>query len=194
MDPAVAGNILYCSQCGQAKPAQELAHFGNTLVCAACKPAYAQRLSEGHTAAGAFRYAGFWIRFVAVIIDGLITGFASAAVQAILVPTLALGQPSATRATAFLGIAYLAAITISGAYESLFVYKFGATPGKMIFRLRVVRPDGGPISLPRAIGRYFAKMLSAIILAIGYIMAAFDNEKRALHDILVDTRVIKTRS
>jgi len=194
MDPAVAGNILYCSQCGQAKPAQELANFGNTLVCAVCKPAYAQRLSEGQAAVKSFRYAGFWIRFVAVLIDGLITGFASAAVQAILIPAVALGQPSAGRATAYLGIAYLASITIACAYESLFVYKCGATPGKMIFGLRVVRPDGGPISLGRAIGRYFAKMLSAIILGIGYIMAAFDNEKRGLHDILADTRVIKTRS
>jgi len=194
MDPVVAGDTFYCSQCGQAKPAQELANFGNTLVCAACKPAYAQRLSEGHATVKALHYAGFWIRFVAAVIDGLITGFASAAVQAILIPGLALGRPSPARAAAFLGLAYLAAITIACAYESLFVYKFGATPGKMVLGLRVVRPDGGPISLGRAIGRYFAKMLSAIVLAIGYIMAAFDNQKRGLHDMLADTRVIKTRS
>ena len=80
MNPTPAGNILYCSQCGQAKPEQELAHFGNVLVCGSCKPAYAQGLSEGVAPRGVFRYAGFWIRFVAAVIDGLSVGFSSAAV------------------------------------------------------------------------------------------------------------------
>ena len=83
---------------------------------------------------------------------------------------------------------------MAATYEGLFVYKLGATPGKMVLGLRVVRPDGGPVSLGRAVGRYFAKMLSAIIMLIGFIMAGFDREKRALHDMLVDTRVIKKRS
>ena len=67
----------------------------------------------------------------------------------------------------------------------------GKTPGKMALDLKVVRPDGGPISLGRAVGRYFAKIVSGIILMIGYIMAGFDSEKRALHDMMCDTRVIK---
>jgi uncharacterized RDD family membrane protein YckC len=45
--------------------------------------------------------------------------------------------------------------------------------------------------LGRAVGRYFAKIVSGIILMIGYIMAGFDSEKRALHDMMCDTRVIK---
>jgi uncharacterized RDD family membrane protein YckC len=85
-------------------------------------------------------------------------------------------------------------MAIAATYEAVFVNKLGATPGKMVLGLRVVRPDGGPISLGRAFGRYFAKILSTIILFIGYIMVAFDREKRGLHDILVDTRVIKKRS
>jgi uncharacterized RDD family membrane protein YckC len=79
-------------------------------------------------------------------------------------------------------------------HEGLFISRLGATPGKLVPGLRVVRPDGGKFSLGRAIGRYFAKMLSAIILGIAYIMAAFDKEKRGLHDIIADTRVIKARS
>jgi uncharacterized RDD family membrane protein YckC len=55
----------------------------------------------------------------------------------------------------------------------------------------VVRPDGRPVDLGRAFGRYFAKILSAFILLIGYIIAGFDSEKRALHDMICDTRVIK---
>jgi uncharacterized RDD family membrane protein YckC len=74
----------------------------------------------------------------------------------------------------------------------VFVYKLGATPGKMALGLKVVRPGGGPVSLGRAVGRYFAKMLSYIILCIGYIIIGFDSEKRGVHDMICDTRVIKT--
>jgi hypothetical protein len=45
--------------------------------------------------------------------------------------------------------------------------------------------------LGRAIGRYFAKLLSMLILGIGYIMVAFDSEKRGLHDMICDTRVVR---
>jgi uncharacterized RDD family membrane protein YckC len=196
MNPTPTKTIRYCSQCGQAKSEQELAHFGDILVCGSCKPAYAQGLSEGIAAQGAFHYAGFWIRFVAYLIDALIVGFASVAVQAILLPGLR-GRSSlavGAGAIALVGIAYLVGLAMAATYEGLFVYKLGATPGKMVLGLRVVRPDGGPISLGRAIGRYFAKLLSGIILLIGFIMAGFDREKRGLHDILVDTRVIKRRS
>ncbi len=195
MNPTPTSKILYCSQCGQPKSEQELARFGDILVCGSCKPAYAQGLSEG-IARPAFHYAGFWIRFVAYLIDALIVGFASVAVQAILLPGLRLSTRSSlgAGAIALVGIAYIVGVAIAAAYEGLFVYKFGATPGKMVLGLRVVRPDGGPVSLGRAIGRYFAKLLSAIILLIGFIMAGFDREKRGLHDILVDTRVIKRRS
>jgi uncharacterized RDD family membrane protein YckC len=196
MSPTQDGKILYCSQCGQAKSEQELAHFGDILVCGACKAAYAQGLSEGVAPRGAFRYAGFWIRFVAYLIDALIVGFASVAIQAVLIPGLRLGssRPSTAAALAAVGIAYLVGLALAVTYEALFVSKLGATPGKMVVGLKVVRPDGGPVSLGRAAGRYFAKLLSAIILLIGFIMAGFDKEKRALHDMIVDTRVIKSRT
>jgi len=195
MNPPLT-KMLYCSQCGQPKSEQELAHFGDILVCGSCKPAYAQGLSEGIAPRGAFHYGGFWIRFVAYLIDALIVGFASVAVQAVLIPTMRANASLTPQAggLALVGIAYIVGVALAATYEGLFVYKLGATPGKMVLGLRVVRPDGGPVSLGRAIGRYFAKMLSAIILLIGFIMAGFDREKRALHDILVDTRVIKRRT
>jgi uncharacterized RDD family membrane protein YckC len=61
----------------------------------------------------------------------------------------------------------------------------------MAMGLKVVRADGSPVSIGLAFGRYFAKMLSGFILLIGYIMAAFDAQKRALHDMICDTRVIR---
>ena len=75
-------------------------------------------------------------------------------------------------------------------YEILMVGKFGATLGKMAMGIKVVTPEGQPISYGRSTGRYFGKMLSGIILGIGYLMAFWDPEKRALHDRICHTRVV----
>jgi len=92
-----------------------------------------------------------------------------------------------------IGLSALVGMVLGCTYETFFIVKFGATPGKMAVGVKVVRPDGSGIQVGRAIGRYFSKMLSAMILYIGYIMAGFDSQKRALHDMICDTRVIKTR-
>jgi uncharacterized RDD family membrane protein YckC len=81
--------------------------------------------------------------------------------------------------------------SVAVAYTTFFVGKYGATPGKMACGLQVVRPDGGRVTYLRAFGRYFAEWLSQITLLIGYIIAAFDDEKRSLHDLICDTRVIR---
>jgi uncharacterized RDD family membrane protein YckC len=61
----------------------------------------------------------------------------------------------------------------------------------MACKLKVIRPDGEPITYMRAFGRHFAEVLSALILLMGYIMAGFDDQKRTLHDRICDTRVVK---
>ena len=82
-------------------------------------------------------------------------------------------------------------LLIGAGYFIGFHYQWGQTFGKMLMQIRVVRMDGGPLTLGQSIGRYFATYLSAIILSIGFIMAGFDDEKRALHDRICDTRVVK---
>jgi uncharacterized RDD family membrane protein YckC len=91
-------------------------------------------------------------------------------------------------------VSTLISVVISSLYEGLFVAHFAATPGKMALGLKVVRPDGRLVGVGRAFGRYFAKMLSAIMLWIGFIMVAFDSDKRGLHDMICDTRVVRTRT
>jgi uncharacterized RDD family membrane protein YckC len=83
---------------------------------------------------------------------------------------------------------------ITAAYFTFFVGALAASPGKLALGLKVVRPDGSAVGYGRALGRYFAGILSWMILFIGYIMVAFDSEKRGLHDMICDTRVIKTRA
>src|SRR5207247_10862681 len=78
-------------------------------------------------------------------------------------------------------------------YSTLFLGKFGATPGKMVFKLTVVDASGSKIGYGRAFCRSCAEILSQLICAIGYIIAAFDDQKRALHDHICNTRVIYNR-
>jgi uncharacterized RDD family membrane protein YckC len=88
----------------------------------------------------------------------------------------------------------LMALGASLADSAYFVTKFGATPGKMAVGIRIIRADGGPVQVGQAIGRYFAHLLSGFILYIGYMMAGWDEEKRALHDRIVETRVVYKQS
>ena len=94
---------------------------------------------------------------------------------------------------AAMGASMAVSTTLSALYESLFIAYLAATPGKLAVGLKVIRSNGAPVAIGRAFGRHFAKYLSGMILAIGYIMAGFDAEKRALHDMICDTRVVKSR-
>jgi uncharacterized RDD family membrane protein YckC len=181
--------VQYCSECGQPWPSEELARFGDRLICRNCKISYAQKLREGVASAATFTYAGFWIRFIAALLDWVILFVAGMVVQ---LPFARMLQSRDVAETLMaLGFVYLIDLAIGATYETVFVSRFGATPGKMALDLKVVRPDGGPVSVGRAAGRYFAKIVSGIVLMIGYIMAGFDPEKRALHDMMCDTRVVK---
>jgi uncharacterized RDD family membrane protein YckC len=181
--------VQYCSECGQPWPPGDLARFGERLICSNCKIAYAQKLREGVASAGTFVYAGFWIRFAATLLDWVVLFVAGVVIQLLFIPMTRGGRMD--RALMALGFEYLIGLAIGATYEGVFVSRMGATPGKLALDLKVVRPDGGPLSLGRAVGRYFAKIVSGIILMIGYIMAGFDSQKRALHDLLCDTRVIR---
>jgi uncharacterized RDD family membrane protein YckC len=185
------GYYQYCSQCGHQYPPEELARFGAATVCANCKDIYTQRLRETGQVVGARIYGGFWIRFLAVLIDGVALWIVNFVLET-SIGTRVTNPGNFAGAMSHLGVNMILSTSISLLYECFFLVQYGATPGKMVFKLKVITPDGGPISWGRAIGRYFAKWLSAITLLIGYIMAGFDPEKRALHDYVAGTRVIRT--
>ena len=67
----------------------------------------------------------------------------------------------------------------------------GATPGKLLFGLRVVRMDGGTLTFPRALARFLAELVSLAAMGIGYLVAPLHPERRALHDLIAGTRVIR---
>ena len=180
-----------CSECGQVFAEEEMIHFNDARVCAGCKPVFVQKIKEGVSVAGALDYAGFWIRFGAVAIDWFIIWIFSM----ILFIPLGIFMPTSSDnpfvALSFMPVIMLLQYAIPAVYDTWFVGKYGATPGKMACKLKVVVADGTPVSYSRALGRHFAKWLSSIILGIGFIMAAFDDERRTLHDRICETRVVR---
>jgi uncharacterized RDD family membrane protein YckC len=139
----------------------------------------------------AVAYAGFGRRFGSYLIDLFILSLVAAVLRRIT------GESA-------IGIVDFAQITEQGLPSALsiliaWLYFAGfessgrrATLGKAALGVAVTDLDGNRISFPRATGRFFAKFPSAIILLIGFIMAAFTERHQALHDKLAGTLVVRT--
>ena len=136
--------------------------------------------------------AGFWLRFVACLLDSLILG----AVQ------FGIGLAFGLAGGAIIGgdsdsfaldlVTWLCSTVVGVTYYIFFTGYNGQTPGKMALRIQVVRTDGTAMTYRRAFLReVVGKFLSALILGIGYLMAGFDRNKQGLHDRIAGTYVIK---
>jgi len=185
-----------CAECGKMFPTQDMIHHGGALggvyICVNCKPVFLQKLAEGAPInTGELNYAGFWTRFAAVFLDGLILGAVNVCIGMIagLSASQAIGvKPKGALVLQLVLMAIQLAIGIS--YEVVLIGKYGATLGKMACKIKVVTEDGGRVSYARAFGRYFGKILSSMVCMIGFIIAAFDSQKRTLHDRICNTRVV----
>ena len=177
-----------CTVCSGRFPRNEMVRFGISWVCATCKPGYVQMLAQGKPQPGELRYAGFGIRLGAKILDGLILWVVNMLFSVAVGFMLPKTSPQLILASSVLSI--ILQISIAAAYSGYFLGTYRATPGKMACGLEVVSPEGDQISVMRGVGRYFAEMLSSMILLIGYLMVLFDEEKRALHDRICNTRVV----
>ena len=132
-------------------------------------------------------YGGFWIRVVAYIIDAILLSIASGILGFVTGVGLYGG-----------GLAHFdfftngASLVIGWLYFALMESSArGATVGKMAVGLRVVTDRGERLDFGHATGRYLAKIISALILGIGFIMVAFTDRKRGLHDMIANTVVVK---
>lgn len=129
-------------------------------------------------------YAGFWFRFVAWFIDLMIVNCGT------IVVNLGLGMVLGP-----LGIPFIVLIGVFGPwiyFATLESSPRQATLGKMAVGIRVTDVNGARIDFARATIRYFGKVLSTLMLFVGYIMAGFTERKQALHDMLAKTLVVKT--
>jgi len=145
------------------------------------------------------QYAGFWIRVGAYLIDWIILIVVISVLQGVTGINMGanysasmgdLAAAGGTTQSSLLGT--LVSLVIYLAYfAGLESSSWQATVGKKALGLIVVDTSGNRISLGRAVGRFFAKILSGAILLIGYIMVGFTEKKQGLHDMLASTLVVK---
>ncbi|MEM9445027.1 MAG: RDD family protein [Verrucomicrobiota bacterium] len=197
------GEMVTCSVSGKSVPKREAIELNGRWVSAEHKNEALERIKSGvGLDEGIYNYIGFWWRVLARLVDGIITSIVSYALMFLLAIPFGvagfasnlIGQSSDASAGTvgiYFIIQLVCSLGIPMAYEVFLIGKFGATIGKKLIGAKVIRSDGSKLTYMRAFGRYWGIMLSGIILYIGYIMVAFDREKRGLHDKLCDTLVVR---
>ena len=197
----------FCTACGTPAGRSVAAISAPGLARAGTPAAYAD--PAGLVVSRGFAFGGFWLRFLAAIIDGVIVG---AALGLLFLPLLFLtgfihsleafvrsagtGRPDPAIILGFFSMILVfsgLAIIVRWLY---FAYlesgEKQATWGKQVLGLYVTDLTGNPIGFGRASGRFFAKLISNLIpLAIGYIMAGFTERKQALHDMIAGCLVLR---
>ncbi|HCT29219.1 MAG TPA: RDD family protein [Bacteroidales bacterium] len=153
------------------------------------------------------KFAGFWWRFLAIIIDGLILGVVKWIVITPILATLGFGAFKAATSGEMDEVAAIGMVgAFAGAMAMVWIFtiiagwlyfslmessKFQGTIGKLALGIIVTDMEGNKISFGKATGRYFGKIISGIILYVGFMMAGFTEKKQGLHDILAGTLVWK---
>jgi uncharacterized RDD family membrane protein YckC len=129
-------------------------------------------------------YAGFGIRFVAALIDGILYQGVTVALSYMMFGDYSFSNERGelTLISIIIGITYTVAMQCS---------KMQGTLGKMVVGIKVGDENGNRISVGTAVGRYLASFISTILLLIGYFMVIWDDKKQALHDKLAGTYVFK---
>ena len=126
------------------------------------------------------QYASFGKRFLAALLDGVILAIINGLISAVL------GKNT--------GLASLVGILVAWLYYAVQESsEKQATLGKQALGIVVTDLEGKRIDFVKATIRYFSKILSTLILMIGYIMAAFTEKKQALHDMIAGTLVVNRR-
>lgn len=193
-DEALASTLpvgsVRCSVCGKGFSESEVIKIGALNSCAECKPVALKQFQENSQDTGDLRYAGFWIRVGSTIIDSLVLYPINMGIGFMVGISAVQPQPDVAILGANWAIAQFLQIAVAFAYTTLLIWKYGGTLGLLALGLRVTNPDGTQISYPKSIGRYFAYILNGFTFGIGFLMVAFDEQKRALHDRICDTRVI----
>ena len=187
---------MQCPKCGAELPegAESCPSCGEP---AASSPAGNTEISGFGATRRKVVYAGFWLRLLAYLIDSFLlaifVGFA------ILRPMMMRAGISADNPwVLFTGTSRqvfainLAVTMASWLYWSLMESSvWQATVGKKMLGMRVTDLAGRRISLARASGRYFGKMLSTLTIGVGFVMAGLTEKKQALHDMVAGCLVVR---
>lgn len=143
-------------------------------------------LNSVPTAPPTVQYAGFWRRFLAVIIDSILLGILFYFLRTIM-PYGFYGYRGGY--FAFQAIPWI----INIIYFATMHRMSGQTLGKKVMGVKVIRYDGSLVTWPQSFGREIAKILSGLIIYLGYLWMLWEKERRTWHDLIAKTHVVKIR-
>lgn len=174
-------SAVFCTQCGETLGEKTTKEDGYHEAAADANVNYTNDYHTNYEGgySSMNTYAGFWKRFLAIVIDGIILGIVNGIIA------------FALKGVGLTSVVELISILIGwGYYAYMESSEYQATLGKMALQMRVTDLSGNRITFARATGRYFGKYISGLILCIGYMMAGWTEKKQALHDIMAGTLVV----
>lgn len=183
----VAEGVRRCARCGSPFCPDCLVELSGRPYCGTCKSEQLLDVRSG-VDRSQLTYATILRRFGAVFLDGLLVVIPMYVLIGILVFVPASRGETVSPIFNLIGIPFA---FVSLLYEGLMLqYKNGQTLGKMALRVRVVRPDGSPMSTGQVWGRVVMRTVLGCLWIVDYIPAFFTQEKTTLHDMVAGTRVI----
>jgi uncharacterized RDD family membrane protein YckC len=183
----VAEGVRRCARCGTPFCPNCLVEISGRPYCATCKSEQLLDVRSG-VDRSQLEYAKILRRFGAMFLDGLLVAIPVYALMGVLIFVPASQGREINPLFNFIGIP-LALLSL--AYEGLMLqFKNGQTLGKMALKVRVVRPDGSPMSTGQVWGRVLMRTVLGCLWIVDYIPAFFTQEKTTLHDMVAGTRVI----
>ncbi|HEX9585777.1 MAG TPA: RDD family protein [Gammaproteobacteria bacterium] len=146
-------------------------------------------MNNSNGAAGEVEYVGFWMRFVASVIDSILIALLVYPLMSVI-----FGWDNVMAGNVNPGVSLLLQLVLPAIAIIVFWIYRSATPGKMVVGARIVNARTlGKASTGQLIGRYFGYYLSTIVFFLGFLWIAFDKRKQGWHDKLAGTVVIKKR-
>jgi uncharacterized RDD family membrane protein YckC len=131
---------------------------------------------------------GFWARFAALFIDGVIVGLVQIIPAAALFGDTSLEAQLSENVTSLI---FLSVLSAPALYHTIAIAAWGTTVGKAVFGLRVVTAGGRRPGIFRAFFRWLAFALSIVIFFPVVLIVVFDSRRRGLHDLICETRVVR---
>ncbi len=172
----------FCPTCG-TRAGDDVA------LCGLCGHEYVAGAAARRASATQITYAGFWRRFAAMLLDGLVLLFPGAIIRVLLGLSSTgfddLESPNAMLAGSL-------EVAVDALYAAVLLSsRAGATLGMQVLGLRMVTVDGRPVSFARALGRFLAMVFTVLSLGIGYVMQVFTRRRQTLHDLIAGTVVVR---
>jgi len=181
----------YCEKCGSPLESQTQP-VGTVYQGPDIPPAYEQPQVAANY--GEYRYAGFWARVGSHIIDVVLINIVSGIlgfILGIIVGLSMMNSPEEEMMLVAQGLGFILGVLIAWLYYGLMESsQYQATVGKQAIGAIVINKYGERISFGQASGRYFGKILSALLFCIGFIMVGLTEKKQGLHDLMAGTYVI----